>query len=238
MTRVKICGITGTSQALAAAEAGADYLGLVFAPGGRQLNPQKAGEIVRQVQALKSPPLMVGVFVNSPVEEVNILAESCRLDCVQLSGDESWEYCLQIKKPLLRAIHIAGDSTLRDIIEEVEKGHRMFAGADLICLLDTQVKNAYGGTGQKFDWQLAREVCARFPVMIAGGLTPENLAQLIAEVHPWGVDVSSGVETGGQKDIYKIQNFISIAKVCTFPSDAGTRGVPSQYRGGIDFDLK
>jgi phosphoribosylanthranilate isomerase len=155
---------------------------------------------------------MVGVFVNSPVEEVNSLAESCRLDCVQLSGDESWEYCLQIKKPLVRAIHIAGHSAVRDIIEEVEKAYRILAGADLICLLDTWVKNAYGGTGQKFDWQLAREVCARFPVMIAGGLAPENLAQLIAEVHPWGVDVSSGVETGGRKDLHKIQDFIAIAK--------------------------
>jgi len=212
MTRVKICGITGTSQALAAAEAGADYLGLVFAPGRRQINPQKAAEIVRRVHTLKSPPLMVGVFVNSPVEEVNSLAESCRLDCVQLSGDESWEYCLQIKKPLVRAIHIAGHSAVRDILEEVEKAYRILAGADLICLLDTRVKNAYGGTGQKFDWQLAREVCARFPVMIAGGLAPENLAQLIEEVHPWGVDVSSGVETGGRKDLHKIQDFIAIAK--------------------------
>ena len=212
MTRVKICGITGTSQALAAAEAGADYLGLVFAPGRRQINPQKAGEIVRRIHTLNSPPLMVGVFVNSPVEEVNSLAESCLLDYVQLSGDESWEYCLQIKKPLVRAIHIAGHSAVRDIIEEVEKGHRILAGADLICLLDTRVKNAYGGTGQKFDWQLAREVCARFPVMIAGGLAPENLAQLIAEVHPWGVDVSSGVETGGRKDLHKIRDFIAIAK--------------------------
>jgi len=212
MTRVKICGITGTSQALAAAEAGADYLGLVFAPGRRQINPQKAAEIVRRVHTLKSPPLMVGVFVNSPVEEVNSLAESCRLDCVQLSGDESWEYCLQIKKPLVRAIHIAGHSAVRDIIEEVEKAYRILAGADLICLLDTRVKNAYGGTGQKFDWQLAREVCARFPVMVAGGLAPENLAQLIAEVHPWGVDVSSGVETGGRKDLHKIRDFIAIAK--------------------------
>jgi phosphoribosylanthranilate isomerase len=217
MTLVKICGITEIYQAIGAAEAGADYLGLVFAPGRRQISLQKAREIVRRVRLSKSHPALVGVFVNSSEEEVSFIAEACHLDWVQLSGDESWEYCRDLHQPVIKAIHISERSSSLEIIEEVEKGYRFLTGASLICLLDTQIKNAYGGSGQKFDWRLAREVSERFPVMIAGGLAPENVAQLVEDVHPWGVDVSSGVETGGRKDIQKIRDFINIAKGYSSP---------------------
>jgi phosphoribosylanthranilate isomerase len=212
MTRVKICGITETTQAVAAAEAGADYLGLVFAPSRRQTVPEKAAEIVQTVHSLQNHPAMVGVFVNSSAAEVNSIAEECHLDWVQLSGDESWEYCQDMKKPVIKAIHVFVHSSAQDIVEEVEKGYSSLAKENLICLLDTHVKNARGGTGRKFDWQMAREVSAKFPVMIAGGLLPENVGLLVKEVHPWGLDVSSGVETGGRKDIRKIRDFIRLAK--------------------------
>jgi phosphoribosylanthranilate isomerase len=216
MVRIKICGITETSQARAAADAGADYLGLVFAPSRRQISPQKAAGIVRVVQFAKRRPAMAGVFVNSTAAEVNSIAASCRLDWVQLSGDESWEYCLQIEKPVIRVVHISGHSSASDITETVEKGYALLAREKLICLLDTRAESAYGGSGQKFDWQLARNVAASFPVMIAGGLSPQNVGRLIKEVAPWGVDVSSGVETGGCKDMRKIRDFIEAVRTAEF----------------------
>lgn len=212
MTRIKICGITDTEQALAAAEAGADYLGLVFAPSLRRIDPRQAAEVVSEINLLKSHPAMVGVFVNLPAADVNFIAELCRLDRVQLSGDETWEYCGYIRRPIIKAVHIRENGTVKDILEEIEKGYRILSKDKLICLLDTQVKGAYGGTGQAFDWQIAGEVAARFPVIIAGGLTIENVRQLIKKVKPWGVDVSSGVETGGKKDIQKIKDFIQAVK--------------------------
>jgi phosphoribosylanthranilate isomerase len=215
MTRIKICGITEASQALAAAEAGADYLGLVFASSRRRVIPIKAAEIVKAVKGSAAFPAVVGVFVNAPAADVNFIADACRLDWVQISGDESWEYCREIRKPLIRVMHVFSSSTGNDIREEIEKGYRYFPEDRLIYLLDTRVQGAYGGTGQAFDWQLAGEVSAQYPVIIAGGLTPENVGPLIEKARPWGVDVSSGVETGGQKDILKIREFIRKVKNTT-----------------------
>jgi phosphoribosylanthranilate isomerase len=212
VTRIKICGITDTVQALAAAEAGADYLGLVFARSRRRVDPQKAAEIISEISLLKSHPAVVGVFVNISAADVNLIAELCRLDWVQLSGDETWVYCQNIQRPVIKTVHIRENSTTKDILEEIEKGYRMLSQDKLLCLLDTQVKGAYGGTGRVFNWQIAEKAAARFPVIIAGGLTVENIRQLVQEVKPWGVDVSSGVETGGKKDIQKIKDFIKTAK--------------------------
>lgn len=213
MSRVKICGLTDTQQALVAAEAGADYLGLVLAaPSRRKILPQKAVEIANSVHRLRAHGEMVGVFVNSPAEEVNLLADLCHLDWVQLSGFETWEYCRNILKPIIKAIHISAGAVSKDIIEYLEKGYRLRSEDRLICLLDTQVKGAYGGTGEIFDWQVAKEISAKYPVIVAGGLTPDNVGQLMQEVHPWGVDVSSGVETEGKKDSLKIREFIQRVK--------------------------
>ncbi len=208
MTRTKICGITDSQQALAAAEAGADFLGLVFAESRRRIMPRQAADIIKAVRQLANPPLMVGVFVNTPAADINMVADGCGLDWVQLSGNESWEYCREIKRPIIKAVHIAASSTVRDIADIIEKGYRLIPRDRLVCLLDTQFKGAYGGTGQTFNWKLAAELAPRFPLMIAGGLTPDNVGQMLKEVHPWGVDVSSGVETDGRKDINKIREFV------------------------------
>lgn len=187
MIRVKICGLTEVEHALVASKAGADFLGVVFAPSRRQVSLEKAQQMVGEIHSLKKCPAVVGVFVNLAASEVNRIADYCRLDWVQLSGDESWQYCREIKKPLIKTVHIAREQKVEDIIAEIEKGYQLFSRRELICLLDTGLADAYGGTGQVFDWRLAEEVSIRFPIMVAGGLTPDNIGQMVREVHPWGL---------------------------------------------------
>ena len=211
MTKIKICGLSDFETAFAAIQSGADSIGMVFAPSQRQIPMEEAIHLIRSIHNLKPRPVIVGVFVNRVATGVNRVAELCGLDWVQLSGTETWEYCKQIEGPLIKVIHISGQKS-KDVIAEIEEGHRTLATKEFRCLLDTADRKAYGGTGQTFDWQVARDVAARFPVTIAGGLTPENVGQLVKEVQPWGVDVSSGVETNGLKDPTKIAAFIQAVR--------------------------
>jgi len=215
MTRIKICGLSEIQHVLAAAEAGADFLGLVFAPSRRQVSIKKALQLVEAVCHLKTRPATVGVFVNSAAEEVNRIADYCHLDRVQLSGDENWDYCRQIKRPIIKAVHVSNTQTAEQIVSEIATGYQLLPKQNLICLLDSKAEDIYGGTGRAFDWQLAGKVSARFPVLIAGGLTPTNVSQLVKETQPWGVDVSSGVETNGQKDTVKIKAFIQVVRAAS-----------------------
>jgi phosphoribosylanthranilate isomerase len=212
MTRVKICGIKQKAHALAAIEAGADFIGLVFAPSQRQVTLSQAQDIAGAVKKRSEAIAVVGVFVNMPTDEVNGIANSCNLDWVQLSGDEPWEYCHHITRPLIKAVRIKEGQQPEEICADLSAGARALASQKYIYLLDSQVKSKYGGTGMTFDWSLARQVTEHFPVIIAGGLTPENIAQAIKIVSPWGVDVSSGVEVDGIKDIAKIRTFIETVR--------------------------
>ncbi len=202
MTRVKICGITRPEDALAAVEAGADALGFVFfKESPRHIFPEKAAEIITLL-----PPFVqvVGLFVNEQAEQVNEIADLCRLDLVQLHGDETSAYCRQIRRRILKAFRVRTLTCLDPISDYLTAG----------LLLDTYSPSFYGGTGTAFNWEIAREASGRFGrIVLAGGLTPDNVADAIRQVHPWAVDVSSGVESEpGKKDHQKVREFIRNAK--------------------------
>lgn len=208
MTRVKICGIREEAHALAAAEAGADFIGLVFAPSKRQVTPAQAEKIAAAVKQSGYATEVIGVFVNITAAVVNKTADFCHLDWVQLSGDESWEYCREIKRPIIKVVRVSRRHTADKICALLAQGSRMLETKKLVYLLDSRVRGKYGGSGVPFHWNLARPAVAQFPVIIAGGLTPENVAQVIKAVAPWGVDVSSGVEVGEVKHGARIRAFI------------------------------
>ena len=212
MTRIKICGIRDKTHALAAVQAGADFIGLVFAASRRQVSLQKALPLVEAMRGPRSRAAAVGVFVNAAAQEVNHIADYCQLDWVQLSGDETWQYCQELKKAIIKVIHVSSGQKTDEILADIETGYQLLPEKELVCLLDSRVGAAYGGTGQVFNWQLAREISVRFPVMIAGGLTQANVGRLVREVQPWGVDVSTGVESNGLKDASKIRAFIKAVR--------------------------
>jgi phosphoribosylanthranilate isomerase len=212
MTVVKICGLSELEHALAAAEAGADFIGMVFAESRRKVTPIKARDISLALHRHGDPLRIAGVFAGIAAAEVNRIAAYCGLDRVQLSGGETWQYCLQIDWPITKTLHITPSTTTRQVLDDLEEGSRVMKNKDVLFLLDTKLGVASGGTGHTFDWSLAKEVAARFPVMVAGGLDADNVAELIHQVQPWGVDVSSGVETEGRKDPAKIRAFIEAVK--------------------------
>ncbi len=211
MTKAKICGITNGEHALTAAIAGADFIGLVLAPSRRQITLEEAVPLAMAIHSVNPHPEVVGVFVNFERNAVNRIADALQLDWVQLSGTETWEYCRDISRPVIKVIHVAGQKST-DIIATIEAGSKILGDKKFLCLLDTSKQDFYGGTGETFDWQVAKEVAARYKIIVAGGLTQDNVGRLIEEVHPWGVDVSSGIETNGQKDTAKINAFIQAVR--------------------------
>ncbi len=212
MTYIKICGIKEEEHALAAAEAGADFIGLVFAPSPRQINLEQARHIAMAVKQGGFPTEAVGVFVNVHAATVNGIAGNCYLDRVQLSGDESWEYCKEIARPVIKAVRVKRGQRSAEVIAYLAEGARVLSNRRCTFLLDSQVSGRYGGTGTIFDWNLARRVAREYPVLLAGGLTPENIARALKKVAPWGVDVSSGVEVDEAKHIPRIKAFIEAVR--------------------------
>lgn len=212
MTKIKICGIKTEEQAIAAAGAGADFIGLVFALSPRQISADKAEKIVAALRKSGVKTEAIGVFVNTHAGSINRIAEKCNLDRVQLSGDEPWEYCREIDKPIVKVIRVSRNQLPSQVCKDLAYGTRLLKDRSLVFHLDSNVREKYGGTGMTFDWKLAVPIAREFPVIIAGGLNPDNVARAIKLISPWGVDVSTGVETRGVKDVEKIKAFIKAVK--------------------------
>jgi phosphoribosylanthranilate isomerase len=212
MTKIKICGIKTEEQAIVAAEAGADFIGLVFALSPRQITTNKAEKIVSTLKKSGAKTEAIGVFVNAHAGTINRIAEKCRLDRVQLSGDEPWEYCREINKPIVKVMRVSRNKRPEQVCKDLKYGTKLLKEREMVFLLDSNAREKYGGTGMKFDWKLAVPIAREFPVIIAGGLNPDNVDTAIKLISPWGVDVSTGVETRGVKDIEKIKRFIKAVK--------------------------
>lgn len=201
MTRVKICGITGPEDAALAAEAGAAALGFNFVPGTpRCLSPEIAGAIIAGL-----PPFVtaVGVFLDQPLEEVLRTAALAGVGAVQLHGSEGPDYARRIPLKVIKAIPVAGRASLAGLA-----GYPAHA-----FLLDSHRAGAPGGTGRTFDWELALEARRQGRIVLAGGLTPQNVAEAVRRVRPFAVDVASGVESRpGVKDPQKVRDFIAAVR--------------------------
>jgi phosphoribosylanthranilate isomerase len=206
--KIKICGITNHEDAETAVHEGADALGFVFySQSPRYVEPALAKRIIG-----KLPPfvLPIGVFVNQDLDTVRRLFDDCGLALAQLHGDESPGFCESLHRPVLRAIRLRDRRSFLALAEF--KGRTGVRG----FVVDAFSETAYGGTGHTTDWSLAGEVAKAVPMLLAGGLTPENVQEAIQQVQPYGVDVSSGVEQSpGRKDPAKIRAFIkSVRLVC------------------------
>ncbi|MFQ6043705.1 MAG: phosphoribosylanthranilate isomerase [Candidatus Poribacteria bacterium] len=201
MTKVKICGITNLDDAIAAVEFGADALGFVFVPNTpRYIEPAKAAEIIARL-----PPFLttVGLFVNDSTERIKQVADQCKLNVIQLHGQESPDFCLRFNRKVIKAFRVKDRESLTALPEYTVSAY----------LLDTYVKGAMGGTGVTFDWRFASDAKKYGLVILAGGLNPENVARAIQQARPYGVDVSSGIEAEpGKKDHNKLKDFIAAAK--------------------------
>lgn len=196
LLRIKICGITTPEEAMVAANAGADAIGMVFANSRRQVDMNISREICRAV-----PPFVgkVGVFVDEEAQKVRDIAEYCGLDTLQFHGSESLQYCSQFPQKVIKAFRVKDERSLAQV-------HYY---AQYTPLLDSYAEGEMGGTGCAFKWNLAIQAAKQYPIILAGGLREDNVILAIETVRPYAVDVSSGVEINGKKDFDKIRCFIN-----------------------------
>ncbi|MEP7358859.1 MAG: phosphoribosylanthranilate isomerase [Anaerolineales bacterium] len=205
--QTKICGLTNLDDTLAAVDSGADYLGFNFyAKSPRRIEADTCARIIAELARRGARVKTVGVFVNHSPAEVVALMDQCGLDLAQLHGDEQLEHL-----PALRGrafIVLRGAPPPAATLQELA---RLGPGQPAF-LVDAHAPGLYGGSGQLADWDATAALAARFPIFLAGGLTPDNVAAAVAQVNPWGVDVASGVEAApGKKDAQKMRAFVENA---------------------------
>jgi phosphoribosylanthranilate isomerase len=214
MTKIKICGIKSLNDALAAIEAGADYLGFNFYPRSmRFIEMETCTQITSRLKREYPNIELVGVFVNSSANDVKTVLEKCLLDLAQLHGDETPSVFAELAPRAFKAF--------RGISFDIAGYERDDVPA---LLVDAGVKGVYGGSGVTADWNAAAGWAKRYPLLLAGGLTPENVADAVRQVRPWGVDVASGVESApGVKDADKMKVFAQAVRSAMTPVVAVTK---------------
>lgn len=205
---VKLCGLRSLEDAKAAIEADASALGFILAESKRQVTPELVASLRKD---LVSPPTVVGVTVNRSAADLNLLFEDAHLDMIQLSGDEPIDILDDLEMPVIKALRFPEGTTIDQATEEVDAWLSHRHAAELV-LIDGYKPGSYGGTGVKANWRLLREVSVRYPIVLAGGLDPENVALAVQQVNPFGVDVAGGTETDGLKDPAKMQAFVKNAR--------------------------
>ena len=210
MTKIKICGIKTLKDALAAIEAGVDYLGFNFYPKSvRFIEKETCAEITSALKREHPQIKLVGVFVNLSVDEIKDILNICQLDLAQLHGDETPEMLESFNGKAFKAIRLSATTSVETSVHPFVKQ----SDDSPALLVDAAVKGVYGGSGVTADWSVAAELAKRYPLLLAGGLTPENVADAVRQVRPWGVDVASGVESApGEKDASRMSAFVKAVK--------------------------
>ncbi len=209
MAIVKICGITNYRDALMSIELGADMLGFNFYNKSKRfISPITLFDIQNKLIS-HDIPLIVGVFVNSTYEEIRLVLNKCKIDLIQLSGDEPPSLVKKLGENVLKVLRPSS-------LGEMQELSKLFPArkAPPEFLIDSYSPNSYGGTGNVGNWELLRKISMQHSIMIAGGLNPQNIGSAVKYIKPWGVDVASGVEiVPGQKDVVKIREFVNAAKL-------------------------
>lgn len=210
MTKIKICGIKTVEDALAAMEAGADLIGFNFYPKSVRYIDVGICRDIMFVMRRYGHVQYVGVFVNAPVEQIVATMDTCGLALAQLHGDETLEMLNALEGKAFKAFRLSADlQTDSRIITDFAN----LRGTAPSLLVDAAVKGVYGGSGVTADWSAAAALAKKYPLLLAGGLTPENVADAVRQVKPWGVDVASGVESEqGKKDAEKMSAFVKAVK--------------------------
>ena len=205
MVKVKICGNTTLDDTLAAVQAGTDAVGFVFyKKSPRAVEQKAAAEIISRLPPFVVP---VGVFVNEELDAVRRIMDECHISLAQLHGDESPQYCTDLGRAVIKAVRVRDRRDLERMTSYQVAGF----------VLDAFVEGVPGGTGVTIDWDLACEAQVMGPIILAGGLTPDNVLEAVRQARPYGVDVSSGVEASpGKKDQAKVRAFIANAKSWTW----------------------
>jgi phosphoribosylanthranilate isomerase len=224
MTKIKICGLTNLDDALAAIDAGADLLGFNFYPkSSRYIDIGICRGITSKLRYRSAHVVFVGVFVNSSVAEIHATLGTCGLELAQLHGDEPLEMLEAFHGRAFKAIRLpapavgqvsASTSVATSAASSVFPFQKFAPASGYPALLvDAAVKGLYGGSGVIADWSAAAELAQQVPLLLAGGLTPENVADAVRQVQPWGVDVASGVEASpGMKDTEKMRRFVEAVR--------------------------
>ncbi len=208
---VKICGLRDVEHALVAAEAGASALGFILAPSRRQVTPELLNDVRAHVAVMDSSPRIVAVVVNEPEAALRDIVERARPDVVQFSGDEAAAILHDLGAAAFRTVRVPEGATLDGVRYMIDPWLDHACPVDAV-LIEAQSPGHFGGTGKVADWELAARLAETYPLVLAGGLTPENVGAGIARVRPSGVDVSSGVEVDGVKSAERIREFIDVAR--------------------------